>query len=249
MAQQVDTLPDETRGIMHRIREHLEQGKSSQEVIALGYAPGSVYKSQRELRRRREGKGEPAARSTAEVQVPVVTNEVLIRMEQLETENAELRTQMAELRQEVERVTSPHSQLDQLQWQNEGLSTKVERSQEVISDYAQEQQPRIEALERQVQRLDEVVCLLSLLVYHLDVHHRQQIHRWPPDPADRDVQPSDQGYLALLQRVRGLLAEAMTGTELRQQFGLPVRFKNPAQDVHHQQLLPRLMYLNRQAKP
>src|SRR5918996_4978920 len=170
MEQQAETLPDE-RGSMHQIREHLEQGKSSQEVIALGYAPGSVYKIQRQLRRRREGKEEPAARSTAEAQVPVVNNEVLIRMERLETENAELRTQMAALLQEVKRVASLHSQLDQLQRRLEKLGTEATQSQQEITRCAQGQQ-RIETLERQIQRLDEVVCLLSLLVYHLDVHHR-----------------------------------------------------------------------------
>src|SRR5918996_1459019 len=136
MEQQAETLPDE-RGSMHQIREHLEQGKSSQEVIALGYAPGSVYKIQRQLRRRREGKEEPAARSTAEAQVAVVNDEVLIRMEQLETENAELCTQMAELYQEVEGVAFLHSQLDRLQRRFEQLDTKVGQSQQEIIRCAQ----------------------------------------------------------------------------------------------------------------
>jgi predicted RNase H-like nuclease (RuvC/YqgF family) len=215
----------DTKGVLEQIREHLAQGKSSQEVIALGYAPGSVYKIQRQLRRRREGKEEPAARSTAEAQVPVVNNEVFIRMERLETENAELRTQMAELLQEVKRVASLHSQLDQLQRRLEKLDTEATQSQQEIIRCAQGQQ-RIETLERQIQRLDEVVCLLSLLVYHLDVHHRQQIHRWLPDPADRDLQQNDQGYRTLQQQLRSLLAKAMTDFKQRQRFGLPLRFKN-----------------------
>jgi hypothetical protein len=81
-------------------------------------------------------------------------------------------------------------------------------------------------LVRQVQRLDEVVCPLSLLVYHLDVHHRQLTHGWPPDPADRDLQPSNEGYRTLQQRLRRWLAEAMTDFKQRQRFGLPLRFKN-----------------------
>jgi hypothetical protein len=248
MEQQVDTLPDETRAIMHRIREHLEQGKSSQEVIALGYAPGSVYKIQRRLRRRSEGREEPAARGTAEAQVPVVNNEVLIRMEGLETENAELRAQMAELRQEVKRVTSLDSQLDQLQRRFEGLDTKVGQSQHGAFRQAQGLLHRIEILDRQVQRLDEVVCPLSLLGHHLDLHHRQLTHGWPPDRVDRGLQPSDEGYRTLKQQLQQWLAEAMTDIKRWQRFGLSTGFKGLAQNIHPQQLLWHQNYLSRQPK-
>src|ERR687895_2112481 len=220
-----------TKGVMQQIQERVAQGKSSQEVISLGYAPGSVYKVQRQLRHSREEKEEPAAPGTAEAQVPVVNNEVLIRMGRLETENAQLRTQMAELRQEVEKVTSLQYQLDQLQWRFEELDTEVGKSQQGTFRQLQEQMPRIEALERQVQRLDEVVCLVSLLAYHLDAHHRQQIHGWPPDPADRDLQPSDEGYRTLQQQLRQWMTKAMTNFKQRRRFGLPIGFKGLAQDV------------------
>jgi predicted RNase H-like nuclease (RuvC/YqgF family) len=174
----------DTKGVLQQIREHLVQGKSSQEVIALGYAPGSVYKIQRHLRRSSGEKEQASVRTTPEASVSVLDAEAMARMEQLETENAQLRTLMAELRQEIERATSLQYQLQQ---RFEGLITKARQPQEQISRHVQEQQHRIEALEQQVQRLDEVVCLLGLLVYHLDMHHRQQIHRWPPDPADRDL--------------------------------------------------------------
>lgn len=38
-------------GVMDEIRELLAQGRSSAEIIALGYAPGTVYRLQREWRR------------------------------------------------------------------------------------------------------------------------------------------------------------------------------------------------------
>jgi hypothetical protein len=37
-------------GIMDQIKRLLSQGKSSREIIQLGYAPGSVYKAQRQMR-------------------------------------------------------------------------------------------------------------------------------------------------------------------------------------------------------
>jgi hypothetical protein len=168
----------------------------------------------------------------------LVDNKVLAQMEHLQTENAELRSQMAELLQEVEGVTSFHSQLDQIQRRFEGLDTKVGQSQQEMSWCAQEQQHQLETLEQQVQRLDEVVCLLSLLVYHLDVHHRQQTHRWPPDPADQYVQLTDQGYLTLQQRLRQWLSEAMAEVKQQQRFGLPLRFKNLTHSIHPQQFFP-----------
>jgi hypothetical protein len=51
-------------GIMEEIRTLLSQGKSSGEIIALGYKPGSVYKVQRLLR----GRGQSHLKSNGRVQ-------------------------------------------------------------------------------------------------------------------------------------------------------------------------------------
>ncbi len=39
-------------GVLQEIRDLLALGKPSREVIEMGYAPGSVYKAQRQLRKR-----------------------------------------------------------------------------------------------------------------------------------------------------------------------------------------------------
>ena len=41
----------DTRGIMEQIRAHLGQGKSSRELIDMGFAPGTVFKVQRQVRK------------------------------------------------------------------------------------------------------------------------------------------------------------------------------------------------------
>ena len=41
-------------GIMDEVRQLVRQGKSSREIIQLGYAPGTVYKIQRHEKERRE---------------------------------------------------------------------------------------------------------------------------------------------------------------------------------------------------
>jgi DNA-binding CsgD family transcriptional regulator len=51
-----------SNSIMQEIRKLLSQGKSSSEVIALGYKPPTVYKVQRQLRKK--GQGNNKARVT-----------------------------------------------------------------------------------------------------------------------------------------------------------------------------------------
>ena len=46
--------------IMQQVRGLLSQGKSSREVIQLGYAPGTVYRVQRQLRLKQTNREEPA---------------------------------------------------------------------------------------------------------------------------------------------------------------------------------------------
>lgn len=43
-------------GVMDEIRLHLSEGKDSREMIGLGYAPGTVYRLQREFRETPENK-------------------------------------------------------------------------------------------------------------------------------------------------------------------------------------------------
>lgn len=50
------------QGVMHEIRGLLAQGKGSAEIIEMGYAPGTVYRLQREFRRRAGGSGSNATR-------------------------------------------------------------------------------------------------------------------------------------------------------------------------------------------
>jgi len=53
------------KGIMEQIRDHLTQGRSSREVIDLGYAPGSVYKAQRQVRKRAADRTQISAQQSA----------------------------------------------------------------------------------------------------------------------------------------------------------------------------------------
>ena len=76
-----------TNGIMEDIRNLLKEGRSSAEVIALGYAPSSVYKAQRQLRK-------PTDRTDQPVTQVLVTNMASEGWSELREENSKLRQQV-----------------------------------------------------------------------------------------------------------------------------------------------------------
>ena len=64
-------MPTVSKGIMEQIRDHLAQGRSSRELIDAGFAPGSVYKAQRQVRRKAPGhRLEPVQLAGAGLPVP-----------------------------------------------------------------------------------------------------------------------------------------------------------------------------------
>ena len=51
----------DSKGIMEQIRDHLVQGRSSRELIDAGFAPGTVFKVQRQIRKKSHGHYEELA--------------------------------------------------------------------------------------------------------------------------------------------------------------------------------------------
>ena len=96
-------------GIMAEIRNHLSSGKSSGQVIALGFKPPTVYKVQRALKRKSQGNGRVAAPEG--VQPPAVTADNQLRSG-LEAENIQLRQQVEDLEGELECVVDTDAELE-----------------------------------------------------------------------------------------------------------------------------------------
>jgi hypothetical protein len=115
----------DTKSVMQQIREHLIEGKSSQEVIALGYAPGSVYKVQRQLRRSDGEKGGRDPQGRGEAPSPTADAEAPAKTERLAAENAQLRQQIRMLEEQLAEVSSLRLQLEQAQ--DSGQQAKRER--------------------------------------------------------------------------------------------------------------------------
>ena len=67
---------------------------------------------------------------------------------------------------------------------------------------------------------------MGLLLYHLDIHHRHEVHGWRFDPKDADVRLIDEVYSGLQRRLRELLDEALTCHHLRKRLNIPPRLKD-----------------------
>ncbi len=97
-------------GIMEEIRELWSNGMSSGELIEVGYAPGTVYKVQRQMRRRCQGGDEGT--STSMRQTPTVEEVYLARIKELETENDGLESWAELLDERLDEQDSLGSQLE-----------------------------------------------------------------------------------------------------------------------------------------
>src|ERR671914_419566 len=90
--------------IMEEIRNLLSQGKSSSEVIALGYKPPTVYKVQRQLRK--NGKDNIKSLNLRNNPIPAAGPS------QLHAENADLQQRIATLEAELVEAAFLRSELD-----------------------------------------------------------------------------------------------------------------------------------------
>jgi DNA repair exonuclease SbcCD ATPase subunit len=108
-------------GIMAEIRDLLSQGKSSSEVIALGYKPSTVYKVQRQLRK--SGKDNIKALHLKNSLIPVAGPP------QLHAENADLQQRIATLEAELAEAASLRSELDLARSHIDELEAEAHRVQ------------------------------------------------------------------------------------------------------------------------
>ena len=103
-----------TNGIMEDIRSLLNEGRSSADVIALGYAPSSVYKAQRQLRK-------TTGRTDQPVTQVLVTNMASEGWSELREENARLRQQVSLLEEMTAERDALREELDLAQSRIEEL--------------------------------------------------------------------------------------------------------------------------------
>ena len=155
-----------TTGIMEDIRSRLNEGRSSTEVIALGYTASSVYKAQRQLRK-------ATGRTDQPVTQVLVTNMAPESWSELREENAKLRQQVSLLEELTAEREILREELDLAQSRIEDL--EAEESQ------AQQLRVRLAAIEPEARAAGELrqeVKVLDHQIRHTNGTMAQEVHHW-----------------------------------------------------------------------
>ena len=210
-------------GVMDEVRLHLSEGKGSKEIIGLGYAPGTVYRLQREFRKAQAE--EHAVSMEAEQELPVsgAAEDQSPALEILQAEGSHNQKQIAELRTEVEQLANAQAAIGELREVFNRLSEQMQRIDGKVCRQFQQQRDHNEALKYRIDSLTELTKMAGLLLLHLDVHHRRA-HGWSDDPADGDTAMSNEGYSNLVNRLRPTIKEAFRGLGQRREYGLRISF-------------------------
>jgi len=155
-----------TQGIMEDIRSLLSEGRPSAEVIALGYAPSSVYKAQRQVRKATDRTDQPMTQV-------LVTNMASEGWTELREENSKLRQQVSLLEGLTGERDTLREELELARSQIEELEVKASQAQQLrIRLAAIEPEARVAVeLRQQVKELDRQICNTKAA---LD----QEVHQW-----------------------------------------------------------------------
>jgi len=155
-----------TSGIMEDIRNLLNEGKPSAEVIGLGYAPSSVYKAQRQLRKVSDRTDQPVTQV-------LVTNMASEGWSELREENSRLRQQLS-LLEELP------AERDTLQEELEVARSRIEELEAKLSQ-AQQLRNRLAAIEPEARAaggLRQEVKELDHKIRNTNAAMAQEVHHW-----------------------------------------------------------------------
>jgi len=150
-------------GVMDEIRVHLSEGKGSREIIQLGYAPGSVYRIQREFR---EGQAEENDFSKeTEQESPVLGDELQSPVpEILQVEDSHNQEQAAQRWAGVEQLANAQAAIGELREALDRLSDQTQRLDGKVYQQLQQQHEHNEALKCRIDALTEITKVIGLLV-------------------------------------------------------------------------------------
>ena len=155
-----------TTGIMEDIRSLLNEGRSSAEVIALGYAPSSVYKAQRQLRKATDRTDQPVTQV-------LVTNMASDGWAELREENTKLRLQVSVLEELTAERDTLREELELAGSRIEDLEAKASQAKQLRDRLAS-----IEPEARAAGKLRQEVNVLDHQVRHTNAAMAQEVHQW-----------------------------------------------------------------------
>ncbi len=155
-----------TNGIMEDIRRLLNEGRSSAETIALGYAPSSVYKAQRQLRKVSDRTDQPVTQV-------LVTNMASEGWSELREENSRLRQQLSLLEELPAERDTLQEELEVARSRIEELEAKLGQAQQLRNRLA-----AIEPEARAAGELRKEVKVLEHQIRHTNAAMAQEVHHW-----------------------------------------------------------------------
>ena len=155
-----------TSGIMEDIRNLLNEGKASADVIALGYAPSSVYKAQRQLRKATDWSDQPVTQV-------LVTNMASEGWSELREENSKLRQQVSLLEELTGERDTLREELELARSQIEELEAKASQAQQLRIRLA-----AIEPEARAAVKLRQQVKELDGQIRNTNAANAQEVHQW-----------------------------------------------------------------------
>ena len=147
--------------VMEEIRKLWSEGWSSGKIIRTGYAPGTVYNVQRQMRRR----DTKAAPRKSESSVPELDGQYLAQIAELEAENSELR----QYREPFENL---HVELGSLQAQFEAAQARIHELEGEVT--------RVAVLSQQIKNLESRIRVLERAALALGGLVKDTLER-PPD--------------------------------------------------------------------
>ena len=150
-------------GIMEDIRSLLKEGRSSAEVITVGYAPSSVYKAQRQLRK-------ATGRTDQPVTQVLVANIASADLSELREENTKLRQQLSLLEEMTAERDTLREELELAQSRVEDLKEEARQAQQLRDRLAV-----IEPESRAAGKLRREVKVLDLQVRHTNATMAQEV--------------------------------------------------------------------------
>ena len=186
-----------TNGIMEDIRSLLNEGRSSAEVIASGYAPSSVYKAQRQLRKATDRSDQPVTQV-------LVTNMASEGWSELREENTKLRQEVSMLEETTAERDTLREELELARSGIEDLEAKAGQVQQLRDQLAS-----IEPEARAAGELRQEVKKLDRQVRHTNAAMAQEVHHWKGMFAQEEESRQEAGSLAAKRssEIDGLKAE------------------------------------------
>ena len=222
-------------GVMAEIKELLKEGKTSREIIDIGYAPGTTYRVQREFRRQKERQDVDLAEWL--VNRFGSSDEIVPHGEGMVGAAVSMAQGMGALEDSLGIITG---RLEAMEHRSEEARVRDEAIESLASRVAQLEErfsyfcDRIEAQLAGINAAVEEQALMGVhvarILYHLDTHHLEDTHGHTSFKT-LPLRVSDDVHQNVRGRIRDALLEVTSGPNASRVLGLRSISLRPQADI------------------